>query len=150
MGKYFVMGEKMDMCDIVVEGAKPLTFMYINAFSDYHMNGVIIGMRNVFYIGHAMKSIISCSCMVYANALCSTSHFKDIFFWLMLEGENRQCLDKRTINHYLPKKFLNRHLNWYYSCLCTSGRKCRSLQKIVLVWDALEVVATVSCPSLGK
>lgn len=47
------------MGGIVVEGAKALTFIIcINAFSDYHMNGVIIAKRSVFYVVHAMKSII--------------------------------------------------------------------------------------------
>lgn len=42
-----------------MEGAKALTFiMCTNAFSDYHMNGVIIAKRSVFYVVHAMKSII--------------------------------------------------------------------------------------------
>lgn len=50
------MGEKMD---IVIEQAKPLTFIIcINEFSDCHVDGVIIAKRNVFYIVYAMKSII--------------------------------------------------------------------------------------------
>lgn len=44
--------------------------------------------------------------------ISSTSHFKGIFLCVMLkEGENGLYLDKRAINTYLPKKFLNRDLN---------------------------------------
>lgn len=67
----------------------------------------------------------------------------------MLEGETRQFQHKRTINNYLPKKFLIRDLNCYHSWFCACGRKFRSLQNVVLVWDTLEVVATVNCPSHG-
>lgn len=42
-----------------VRYCKALTYIIsIHAFSDYHMNGVIIAKRNVFYIVHAMKLII--------------------------------------------------------------------------------------------